>query len=81
MSKELMLRRLGVGLRLIAALVCLGQPVMAGTPVQGGSLRAALTASPPTLDPHSATHLAVREAWRVRSASATPRLPRKMSRQ
>jgi peptide/nickel transport system substrate-binding protein len=34
---------------------------LAGTPVSGGVLRAALTASPPTLDPHAATHLAVRE--------------------
>ena len=33
----------------------------AGAPVQGGTLRAALTASAPTLDPHSTTHLAVRE--------------------
>lgn len=33
----------------------------AGAPVQGGTLRVALTASAPTLDPHSTTHLAVRE--------------------
>jgi peptide/nickel transport system substrate-binding protein len=33
----------------------------AGAPTQGGTLRVALTASPPTLDPHSTTHLAVRE--------------------
>ncbi|MFB3816277.1 MAG: ABC transporter substrate-binding protein [Candidatus Methylomirabilales bacterium] len=33
----------------------------AGAPAQGGTLRVALTASPPTLDPHSTTHLAVRE--------------------
>jgi len=32
-----------------------------GAPVQGGVLRAALTASAPTLDPHSGTHLAIRE--------------------
>jgi peptide/nickel transport system substrate-binding protein len=60
-SRGMVLRRLGVGLLLIAAAVCLGNPAAAGTPVQGGILRAALTASPPTLDPHSATHLAVRE--------------------
>jgi peptide/nickel transport system substrate-binding protein len=57
----MVLRRLGVGLLLIASMVCVGYPAAAGTPVQGGILRAALTASPPTLDPHSATHLAVRE--------------------
>ncbi|HTU01902.1 MAG TPA: ABC transporter substrate-binding protein, partial [Candidatus Sulfotelmatobacter sp.] len=36
-------------------------PSLAGAPVTGGTLRAALTASPPTLDPHSTTHLAARE--------------------
>ena len=44
----------------LALVVCVpaGQ---AGAPVQGGTLRVALTASAPTLDPHSTTHLAVRE--------------------
>ncbi|HYL82189.1 MAG TPA: ABC transporter substrate-binding protein [Candidatus Acidoferrum sp.] len=45
---------------LVGSLLASG-PVMAGTPTTGGTLRAALTTSPPTLDPHSATHLAVRE--------------------
>jgi peptide/nickel transport system substrate-binding protein len=36
-------------------------PAVAGTPAMGGVLRVALTASPPTLDPHATTHLAVRE--------------------
>ncbi len=61
MSRGMVLRRLGVGLLLIAAGLYLVQPAAAATPLQGGMLRAALTASPPTLDPHSATHLAVRE--------------------
>ncbi len=52
---------LSLGLLLIAVALFQGAPAAAGTPVQGGVLRAALTASPPTLDPHSATHLAVRE--------------------
>ncbi len=38
-----------------------GRAALAATPVSGGTLRAALTASPPTLDPHATTHLAVRE--------------------
>jgi peptide/nickel transport system substrate-binding protein len=47
---------------LLAAAVCFLPAISAaGAPVQGGILRAALTASPPTLDPHSTTHLAVRE--------------------
>ena len=33
----------------------------AGMPVTGGTLRVALTASAPSLDPHSGTHLAIRE--------------------
>jgi len=37
------------------------QAAEAGAPVPGGTLRVALTASAPTLDPHSTTHLAVRE--------------------
>jgi peptide/nickel transport system substrate-binding protein len=32
-----------------------------GAPVTGGTLRVALTASAPSLDPHSGTHLAIRE--------------------
>jgi peptide/nickel transport system substrate-binding protein len=43
------------------ALAAVAGPAWAGAPVQGGTLRVALTASPPTLDPHSTTHLAVRE--------------------
>jgi len=33
----------------------------AAAPIRGGTLRAAMTASAPTLDPHSGTHLAIRE--------------------
>jgi len=45
----------GIGLAVAAA------PTMAGAPITGGTLRAALTASAPSLDPHSGTHLAIRE--------------------
>jgi peptide/nickel transport system substrate-binding protein len=44
-----------------AALWVVGAAAWAGTPVQGGTLRVALTASAPSLDPHSGTHLAIRE--------------------
>ena len=46
---------------MVLVLALVAGPVWAGAPVQGGVLRVALTASPPTLDPHSTTHLAVRE--------------------
>lgn len=45
---------------LLAALTPL-YPATAGTPTPGGTLRVALTASAPSLDPHSGTHLAIRE--------------------
>ena len=45
----------------LAAILLTTSPAVAGAPVQGGTLRAALTASAPTLDPHSGTHLAIRE--------------------
>ena len=45
----------------LAAILLTISPAVAGAPVQGGTLRAALTASAPTLDPHSGTHLAIRE--------------------
>src|SRR5512136_1128779 len=45
----------GVGLLAVVG------PAASGTPVTGGTLRAALTASAPSLDPHSGTHLAIRE--------------------
>ena len=58
--------RRGVGipamlLLVLVAAVALTSPAVAGAPVQGGVLRAALTAGAPTLDPHSGTHLAIRE--------------------
>jgi peptide/nickel transport system substrate-binding protein len=52
---------LGMAVSTAAGLLLASGPAMAGTPMTGGTLRAALTASAPTLDPHSATHLAVRE--------------------
>ncbi|HYL79963.1 MAG TPA: ABC transporter substrate-binding protein, partial [Candidatus Acidoferrum sp.] len=52
---------LGMAVGTAAGLLLASGPAMAGTPMTGGTLRAALTASAPTLDPHSATHLAVRE--------------------
>jgi peptide/nickel transport system substrate-binding protein len=41
--------------------LCLGTAAVAGAPTQGGILRVALTAGAPSLDPHSGTHLAIRE--------------------
>jgi len=49
-----------VGVALGLAL-CLGTAAVAGTPTQGGILKAALTAGAPSLDPYSGTHLAIRE--------------------
>lgn len=58
-------RRLVLGTMVLllagAGLLVAAGPAASGTPVTGGTLRAALTASAPTLDPHSTTHLAVRE--------------------
>lgn len=45
----------GIGLVMTAG------PAASGTPVTGGTMRVALTASAPSLDPHSGTHLAIRE--------------------
>ena len=45
----------------LAAILLTISPAVAGAPMRGGTLRAALTASAPTLDPHSGTHLAIRE--------------------
>lgn len=54
--------RAGVALLLAAGVLLLAGPAaLAGAPTTGSTLRAALTASAPTLDPHSTTHLAVRE--------------------
>ncbi len=44
-----------------AGLLAGANAAAAGTPVSGGTLRVALTASAPSLDPHSGTHLAIRE--------------------
>ena len=46
---------------IVVTIGLLQAPALAGTPISGGTIRAALTASAPTLDPHSGTHLAIRE--------------------
>jgi peptide/nickel transport system substrate-binding protein len=55
--------RLGASLAggALLTLALIAGTAQAGAPVPGGILRAALTASAPTLDPHSGTHLAIRE--------------------
>ncbi|MFA5027493.1 MAG: ABC transporter substrate-binding protein [Candidatus Methylomirabilota bacterium] len=49
------------GLGTMALVLCLGAGAFAGAPAPGGTLRVALTAGAPSLDPHSGTHLAIRE--------------------
>jgi len=46
---------------LVLGLVLAGAEAGTATPVTGGTIRAAMIASAPTLDPHSGTHLAIRE--------------------
>lgn len=62
MSKEIYCRRVSAVLLLIAGLLWLAVPeALAGAPTYGGTLRVALPASPPTLDPHATTFTAARE--------------------
>ncbi len=60
MRRRLGSRTMAVVVAATVLLVAAGT-AMAGTPTTGGILRAALTASAPSLDPHSGTHLAIRE--------------------
>lgn len=62
MSKGPSARSVDAVLLLVLSLVLLAIPVgVAAAPRVGGTLRVALPASPPTLDPHATTHTAVRE--------------------
>ena len=62
MSKEIYCRRVSAVLLLIVGLLWLAVPeALAGAPTYGGTLRVALPASPPTLDPHATTFTAARE--------------------
>jgi peptide/nickel transport system substrate-binding protein len=55
------MRHLAAGALMLGLALCLGTAAVAGAPTQGGILRVALTAGAPSLDPHSGTHLAIRE--------------------
>jgi peptide/nickel transport system substrate-binding protein len=62
MKRRTVLRYLALaGVAATVALWITTPAVLAGTPVPGGTLRVALTAGAPSLDPHSGTFLAIRE--------------------